>query len=336
MAAVPNPARIFETLNAFQRSAALRGAIELELFTAIGEGHVTPPAIANRCRADARAIRILCDCLCVDEFLTKSGESYALTPTAALFLDQRSPHYMGSAAKFMQSPHLLQAFEDVAGVVRNGGTLLELEGTTKTNYEGWVEFARSMGTLMSAPAEYLAELVAQRKPGPICVLDIAAGHGLFGIAIAKKNPQARIVALDWQAVLQVARENAAHAGVADRYELLPGDAMQIDYGSGYDVVLITNFFHHFDRPACVGVMHKIERCLNPGGLALTLEFIPDECRITPPQPAQFALTMLGTTPRGDAYTFSEYDSMWREAGLSHNEMFDVPRSTQRVLVSTRQ
>jgi hypothetical protein len=88
------------------------------------------------------------------------------------------------------------------------------------------------------------------------VLDIAAGHGLFGIEIARQNPQARVTGLDWAPVLRVALENARKAGVQDRYDMLPGSAFQVDFGGPYDVVLLTNFLHHFDQPTCVGLLKK--------------------------------------------------------------------------------
>ena len=80
------------------------------------------------------------------------------------------------------------------------------------------------------------------------VLDIAAGHGLFGIEIAKANPKAEIVALDWENVLTVAKENAAAAGVSDRYQTIVGSAFDVD--RNYDLGLLTNFLHHFDTPTC--------------------------------------------------------------------------------------
>lgn len=331
----PNPARIFETLNAYQRSAALRGAIELELFSAVVEGKQTVEQLARHCRADLRAMRILCDYLVADEFLTKNAGRYNLTPTAALFLDKNSPQYMGSMAKFLNSDHLIDAFRDVAELVRRGRTLLEDQGTTQVEYEGWVEFARSMAPAMIAPAEFIGSLAAVRLPGSIRLLDIAAGHGLFGISVAKHNPHASVVALDWENVLKVARENAMRAAVHDRYELLAGNALTIDYGSGFDLVLVTNFFHHFNPETCRKVMRKIASCLNENGTVITLEFIPNEDRVSPPVPATFAFVMLGTTPEGDAYTFAQYKEMWDAVGLHAHELLDVPNSAQRVIISNR-
>ena len=99
------------------------------------------------------------------------------------------------------------------------------------------------------------------------VLDIAAGHGLFGIEIAKQNPQAHVTGLDWAPVLRVALENARKAGVHDRYDMLPGSAFEVDFGGPYDAVLLTNFLHHFDQPTCVGLLQKVHAALRPGGNA---------------------------------------------------------------------
>src|SRR5262249_37193947 len=137
MTDAPNPGRIFDILNAHQQSAALRGAIELELFTRIAEGHRTSESLASQCAADKQAMRILCDYLVVHELLTKQGNEYGLTPLAAMCLDKRSPTYLGGIARFVNSDDLLRAFGDVAELVRRGTTLLSSDGTTSTEYEGW-------------------------------------------------------------------------------------------------------------------------------------------------------------------------------------------------------
>src|SRR4051812_16733947 len=101
----PNPGLIFDTLNAYQRSASLIGAIDLDLFTAIGEGHTTAPKIAQRIGASERGTRILSDYLTIIGFLSKRGDDYSLTPDSATFLDKRSPAYFGGTARFLSSLH---------------------------------------------------------------------------------------------------------------------------------------------------------------------------------------------------------------------------------------
>jgi 2-polyprenyl-3-methyl-5-hydroxy-6-metoxy-1,4-benzoquinol methylase len=177
----------------------------------------------------------------------------------------------------------------------------------------------------------LGGIVLDGRAGPMRVLDIAAGHGLFGIEIARQNPQAHIVALDWARVLEVAGENARKAGVADRYQQLPGSAFEVDFGGPYDAVLLTNFLHHFDAPTCVSLLRKVHAALDPGGISATLEFVPNEDRVTPPMAAGFSLTMLISTAAGDAYTFRELEAMHREAGFQRIEAHPVPNSPHTVV-----
>src|SRR5271166_4551341 len=103
----PNPTLIFDLINGFQRSAAMKAAIELDIFTAVGEGDETPARLAKRCGITARGARILCDYLSIVGILTKKEGSYALTRDAAIFLDRRSPACIGSIADFLIMPHTI-------------------------------------------------------------------------------------------------------------------------------------------------------------------------------------------------------------------------------------
>jgi ubiquinone/menaquinone biosynthesis C-methylase UbiE len=331
----PSPELIFDTINAYQRSAALKAAVEIDLFTAIGEGSETAPQIAGRCRASERGVRILCDYLAITGFLNKQGDRYGLTPEAATFLDRRSPACWGGTIGFLLSPELTDAFRDLTAAVRQGGTAVPEAGTLKPEHPVWVAFAQSMMPMMAMPAQQIARLVECEPNRKLKLLDIAAGHGLFGIAFAGQYPNLEVVALDWPNVLEVARENAQRAGVADRYQTLPGSAMEVEYGGPYDLVLLTNFLHHFDVPTCEALLRKVHAALAEGGRAVTLEFVPNEDRISPSIPAAFSLVMLATTPSGDAYTFQQLDSMFRNAGFSRSELHPLPPSPQQVILSYR-
>ncbi len=329
----PTPTLFFETVNAYQRTASLKAAIELDVFTAIGEGSHTSEELAGRCQASQRGMRILCDYLVIVGFLTKGNSRYELTPDTAKYLDRNSHAFLGGAIEFMLSPMLTDSFQDVAAVVRKGGTVQPEEGLMAPENPAWVKFARAMAPMMALPAELIAELVGAKSGDRWKVLDIAAGHGLFGAAIGKRNPNAEIVALDWPNVLEVAVENAKAAGISDRYRTIRGSAFDADYGSGYDIVLLTNFLHHFDVPTCEGLLRKVHSALGPGGRAVTLEFIPAEDRVSPPLVAAFSMMMLGGTVGGDAYTFSELDRMFLNAGFSSNELRSIEPSFQQVVVS---
>ena len=332
---VAYPGLVFETLTAYRRTAALKGAIDLDLFSAVAGGARSVAAIGARCGASERGVRILCDCMVWLGFLRKDGDRYDLTPTAAQFLDRNSPQYMGGMAGFLDAPAIAAAFSDVAAAVRHGGTVLEGEGTMRPEHPVWVDFARSMAARATLTAEPLVTLLAPGAGRSPKILDVAAGHGLFGIAFLERFPAAEVVAVDWPAVLEQARANARTAGVAERFRTVAGDVFTAGIGDGYDVVLLANFLHHFDAPTCVRLLRRLHAALAPGGRAATLDFVPDDDRVGPGSVSLFNLTMLATTPRGEAHTFAEYEAMFREAGFSRSELCPLPPTPQRVVLSHR-
>jgi predicted nicotinamide N-methyase len=331
----PSPQLFFQTINAHQRTEALKSAIELEIFTAIGEGNTTAPEIAKRSAASERGTRILCDFLCIMGFLGKQDNHYSLTPDSAVFLDKRSPAYLGGATEFLLSPMLTDGVKSLTEAVRKGGTAMSDEGTVAPENPIWVKFARGMAPMMIMPAQAIAALVDPEGNRKLKILDIAAGHGVFGIAFAKNNPQAEVVALDWPRVLDVAKENASKSGVADRYNTIEGSAFEVDLGTGYDIVLLTNFLHHFDPPTNETLLRKVHAALSDGGQAVTLEFVPNDDRISPPETAGFSLMMLSGTPAGDAYTFSELERMFTNAGFTSSVIHPLPPGFEQVVISKK-
>jgi ubiquinone/menaquinone biosynthesis C-methylase UbiE len=313
--AAPSPDLFFEILQSYQRTAALRAAIDLDLFSAIGDGAQSASDIAAACKASVRGTRILCDFLTILGLLTKSGDAYQLTLDSRVFLTRSSPAYFGGVAEFLGAPEIVRTFDNLADTIRKGGISRD-ESTVADENPLWEVFARAMVPMMMPPAQAIAEILGVASAGPMRVLDIAAGHGIFGVAIAQKNPQAEVVAVDWKGVLRVATENASKMGVGDRHRTLPGDAFKVEFGTGFDLALVTNFLHHFDVPTNTTLLAKIAAALNPGGRVAILEFVPNDDRVSPPMAASFAMQMLSNTPAGDAYTFAELKGMLEAAGFS--------------------
>ncbi|MCP9495994.1 MAG: methyltransferase domain-containing protein [Pyrinomonadaceae bacterium MAG19_C2-C3] len=330
-----SPQLFFDTVNAYQRTAAIKAAIELDLFTALAEGNDTVASLADKCQTSKRGARILCDYLVVIGFLSKQDGHYRLTPDSALFLDRRSPAYVGVAIEFLLAPMLIDGFNNLTAAVRQGGTAIPEEGTIAPEHPVWVHFARAMAPLTGTSAHLMAKMIDADYERKLKVLDIAAGHGMFGIAFAQQFPNAEIIAQDWSNVLEVAKENAEKARVAKRYSTLPGSAFEVDFGGDYDIILLTNFLHHFDAATCVKLLQKVHTALAQNGKAVTLEFVPDEDRVSPPVAAGFCLVMLASTPQGDAYTFAELESMFQQAGFSRSELHQLPPTPQQVVISEK-
>jgi hypothetical protein len=309
-----SPAHFIDTLFfGYQNAATLKAALELDLFTAIGEGVTDVAGLAARCGAAPRGIAMLCDALAAMEFLTKAADRYALSPDAAVFLDRASPACIAGIHEFMAAPEMISLImQDPAGAVRRGGAP-GLANIAPDN-PVWVRFARAMAPFM-AP---VAALVAQHAgdPPPARVLDIAAGHGMFGIAFARRFPDCRVTGLDWDAVAAIARANAASAGVAARYDTIPGSAFEVAWGKGYDLVLLPNFLHHFDTDGCVAILRRAQAALASNGRVAIVEWVPHDDRISPPPVVLFGMSMLLTTPAGAVYTARELTAMLAQAGFA--------------------
>jgi len=241
---------------------------------------------------------------------------------------------VGGTVQFLASPGVVEHFGELTDTIRRGHRDLS-RSTVAPNNPIWIEFARAMVPMMAPAAEGIAGALSVASQPELKVLDIAAGHGVFGVTVASKNPRAHVYAVDWPGVLEVARENAARAGIETRFHTIPGDAFEVDYGTGYNLALVTNFLHHFDQPTNVRLLRKIHTSLAPGGRVAVLEFVPNEDRVSPPIPASFAMMMLGGTPAGDAYTFNELRGMLGQAGFRGAEQHALPMSPETAVTATK-
>lgn len=326
--------RIFETLDAYRRTAALKAAIELDIFTAIGEGANNSSLLARRSSAFERGVRILVDYLTMLGFLQKDGAVYSLAPDAAAFLDRRSPTYLGAAAAQMESSEsLVQAFATLVEAVRRGQTALPAGGTLAPEHPIWVDFARAASIQGKFFARLLADSLYSEINPPTKLLDIAAGHGLYGIEFAKRNSRAQVYAVDWPDVLSVAHANAVTAGVADRFHPTPGDALRVDLGTGYDLALITNFLP--DLESTTNLLKRIHSALEPAGRVAIFELMLNDERTSPAAAVAMNLTLLATTPGGETRTPSELAKSLEGAGFTQTEVRELPRLPNRVMIARR-
>ncbi|MBL8229257.1 MAG: methyltransferase domain-containing protein [Bryobacterales bacterium] len=327
----PNPELVWNTITAHQRSAALRAAVDVGVFAVLSEAPRTAAEIAERCHVPERGIRILCDFLTIHGLIAKRDGGYIHTATSAVFLSPHSPASLAPSVRFLMNNKIMQASSRLTETIRRGHTALDVP-LAGEEVDEWVTFARTMQPFVAGAAEFMAGQLDKGAP-PKKVLDVAASHGMFGLAVARHSPGCEIVALDFPSVLEVTAEHARNAGVA--LTLLPGSAFTADLGDGYDGILVTNLFHHFSQAECVSLMKRFHAALIPGGRLLVLEFVPNDDRVTPPLPASFSMMMLANTAEGDAFTRSQYTEMLQEAGFAACEFMDVPQSPQQLIVAVR-
>jgi 2-polyprenyl-3-methyl-5-hydroxy-6-metoxy-1,4-benzoquinol methylase len=322
---------VYDAVLAYLKTAALTAALKLDIFTLIGAGTMTTEALATHTGASPRGLRILCDYLTVVGLLAKQDSSYGLTPSARRFLDRSSPLALGSCIDFLAAPEMLTlTLNDPVSYVRHGGST----GLTNiaSDHPIWVRFAHAMVPFAAPGAKRVAAYVAALPTPPRTVLDVAAGHGLYGIEVARALPEAVVTAVDWAGVLAVAQENAKAAEVDDRFRTVVGSAFDAEWGRGFDLVLLSNILHLFGRDECIALLRKVKASVSPAGEVLAVEFVPNADRVSPPLQAAFAFLMLVSTPSGDAYTAGDLDEIARIAGFRGATTRPLPPTPQTLVV----
>ncbi len=306
---------IYDASLAYQKTAALQSSIKLGIFTKIGNQSLTAEQISSGIGASARGVRILCDFLCVMGLLKKNANLYSLSTEAKRFLDRKSPYCLADIIDFFAAPEIVSLIMDnPESYVIEGGS--SGRASIASDNPVWVKFATAMIPFASVTAKRTAAYIVKKSLKPHNVLDIAAGHGLFGIEVAKLISDASVTAIDLANVLEVANRNAASAGLTNRYRTVAGNIFEINWGEKYDLVLLPNILHHFSQDACVRLLSKAKDCLSPDGSVFVIDIMPNPDRISPPEQASFAFLMLATTSHGDAYTCVEYDTMAKSSGLT--------------------
>src|SRR5262245_25780517 len=194
---------VFEIAMAYQNTAALTAAVKLDVFSKIATGSTSIDALASATSAAPRGLRILCDYLTVMGLLEKQDTSYSLTPEARRFLDRSSPLAMGDCVDFLAAPEMLtMVLDDPVSYVRRGGA--DGVSVIAPDHPVWVRFARAMAPFATLTAKRVAAHVASSPQPPRTVLDVATGHGLYGIEVARAVPGASVTAVDWAGVLAIA------------------------------------------------------------------------------------------------------------------------------------
>jgi cyclopropane fatty-acyl-phospholipid synthase-like methyltransferase len=164
------------------------------------------------------------------------------------------------------------------------------------------------------------------------VLDIAAGPGQNGIALAGRLPDASVTAIDWPGVLDVAAERARSAAIDRRWQARPGSALETDFGGPYDVVLVVRFLHLLAPQQRDALLRRVHAALAPGGRLVALQIMLNEDRVSPAFAAAMDFNVLATTPSGQVPTASELEAPLRAAGFERLEWHDLPGSDERIVI----
>jgi hypothetical protein len=299
----------------YQESRTLLTAIELDLFTAVGDG-ADAEAIAQRLNASVRGMRMLLDAVVAIGGLTKSDGVYRNTRETQRFLVAGSREY--ARVGLMHSVNLWKTWSSLTDAVRAGTTVVT--PGTETQDERWTEsFIAAMHRNGSAAAR--AAVPSLDFAGVRTLLDIGGGSGAYSIVFAEAIPGLRATVFDLPHVVPLAERYVSAAGMPDRLRTHAGDLRSYNFGAigQFDMVLVSNICHMLDERENRDLLRRCCPATAPGGCIVIRDFVIDEDRTSPAQAALFALNMLVGTRGGSSYTESEYGAWLLDAGYQRVE-----------------
>jgi len=327
------PERLMELSFAYAPPLIISAAAGNKVFDALENGAKTAQEVANETGASPRALTILMNALVGLDLLKKDRRGrYSLTPESAAFLISEKP---GTHAGFFGTiaPQLISRWLRLTDIVREGRPAVSVNQET----EGTEFFSQLVENIipMSYPAaQKLGDhlKIAKTKNG-IRVLDLAAGSGIWGIAMAQKSPRVHVRAVDWAGMIPTTKRITEKYSVRDRFNFVEGDLLEANFGAGYDVAILGHILHSEGEERSRKLLKKTFRALKSGGVIAIAEWLVNDQRTEPLHALMFAVQMLVNTEKGDTFSFNEIKSWLEDAGFRKVRRLEAPGPSPLILAT---
>jgi 3-hydroxy-5-methyl-1-naphthoate 3-O-methyltransferase len=326
-----NPGRIMEMVWDFARPMLAEAALHLGVFDAMNEGAKTIAQISEKTQASSRGISALLDGLVGIGLISRKGDKFVMAADTAAFLVHGKPAFMGGLMKHV-SRQIIGGWMNLTESVRTGKPTQSVN-QEEVGSEFFGKFVEDIFNMSFASASAGAEALLSKKNGDVSVLDIAAGSGVWGIAMAKQRPHVRVTAVDWPAVIPVTRRVAEKHGVGGQFNYVEGDILQANFGSGHHVATLGHILHSEGEARSRQLLKRVHEAMAPGGTIIIGEFVVDEGRREASIPLIFAVNMLVNTEEGGTYTFKQIASWLKEAGFKKPRALKVPGPWPLILAT---
>ncbi len=324
------PEHIFQFAWGYAPPLIIEAAIRNGLLDAIASSPLHAEELATITGTSVRGVRAVMDALVGFALAARDRDGrYVLTPESDAFLVSARPGFLGGLFQHA-TRDLIPCWLNLAACVKTGQPARNLS-TNDTGAPFFAEFVEALFPIGYPAARMLAREVALPETGPSRVLDIAAGSGVWGIAMAQRYPQAQITVVDWEGVIPVTKKVVARHGLAARFDYIPGDILEVDYGAGYDVALLGHILHSEGEARSRTLLRKVWQALSPGGIVAIQEWLVNEDRTGPPNGLIFAVNMLVNTEQGTTWSFGQINSWLNEAGFGNAYTLDSPGPSPLIL-----
>jgi ubiquinone/menaquinone biosynthesis C-methylase UbiE len=327
------PERLMELSFAYAPPLIISAGVSNKVFDSLEDDAKTPEQVAEEAGASVRALRILMNALVGLGLLKKDRKGkYSLTPESAAFLLSKKP---GTHAGFFGTiaPQLISRWLRLSDIVREGRPAVAVNQETEGT-EFFSQLVENIIPMSHPPAQKLGDhLKVAKAKNEIRVLDLAAGSGIWGIALAQKSPWVRVIAVDWPGMIPTTKRITQKFGVGDRFNYIEGDISEANFGSGYDIATLGHILHSEGEDRSRQLLVKTLRALKSGGTVAIAEWLVNDDRTKPLPSLMFAVQMLVNTEKGDTFSFNEIKNWLEEAGFKKVRKLAAPGPSPLILAT---
>ena len=331
--ALVTPERIMQFAWGYVPPLILEAAIRHRIFDVLDSGPKTVSELQKETGASERGLSAIMNALVGLNFLAKDQQDrFSLTPESATFLVSTKPGFQGGLIRHC-SEHLIPKWLRLNEIVATGRPV-EAVNQQEEGSDFFQEFVNDIFPMSYPAAQTLARhLDLKSASRPVHVLDLAAGSGVWGIALAQSADQVRVTAVDWSGVIPVTRRTVSGFGLADRFSFIEGDLLQVDFGGDYTVATLGHILHSEGRERSKTLLAKTFNALAPGRTIAIAEFLVNPDRRGPVNGLFFAVNMLVNTDTGDTYSFEEIGEWLRHAGFVNARTIESPGPSPLILAT---
>jgi 3-hydroxy-5-methyl-1-naphthoate 3-O-methyltransferase len=323
------PERIMKLAWGYVPPLVLEAAVRQRVFDVLDSGPMDVQQVAAATGASVRGLTAIMDVLVGLDFLSKDDHGiYSLTPESAMFLVSTKPSFQGGMLRHT-SEHLLPKWLSLNDVVATG------KPAAAVNQEaGGAEFFQKFVSDLFPMGYPAAQVLARHlNLGTATVLDLAAGSGVWGIALAQSSEQVRVTAFDWPDVIPITKQTVARFGLSNRFSFIGGDLLQAEFGTDYNVATLGHILHSEGEERSRALLAKTYHALAPGGTIAIAEFLVDADRRGPVGGLFFAVNMVVNTDTGNTYSFDEISAWLSEAVFVNARLLEAPGPSPLILAT---
>jgi len=319
--------RLHQISRGYWESSILFTGVKAGIFNALSSGQRSARQISKKLKTDERATEILLNALAALGFVMKKGNQYRNHPLTGTYLVEGTPVYRGNS--LLHSLDMWKAWGELPNIIYSGAPSTDIVEHLEEDRERVKHFILAMYEFAQEPAEIISRLVRPKSIKKF--LDVGGGPGTYCFALLKKNPGIKATIVDLPLPLQIAKRLIRERGLEENISFIEGDFLEVDFGEGYDLILMSHVLHSNSPEDCERLIRKGYRALKTGGRLLVHEFVLNEDRISPPSAAIFAVNMLVNTEEGRSYTGGEIKNWMKKSNFTELTAYDITPASRAVV-----